>query len=184
MASSSTYATPSHSAEHATHTQGDTKKRELLKCVVAVKECIRGGGRHLHDVIFKHWSFGLLSLKRQVVMVQFLSIIFFSWISSIFVGVFKSSCFFVSLCTCSAASDLTSPLTGTAGDVLSDIPFTSLAYKSPKVALNLDISAKLCCLMSWISPKTVLNLLSAYFLDLLISWLKLSIVTPICSLCS
>ena len=25
------------------HTQGDTKERELLKCVVAVKECIRGG---------------------------------------------------------------------------------------------------------------------------------------------
>ena len=37
-------------------------------------------------------------LKRQVVMVQFLSINFFSWISSIFVGVFKSSRFFVSLC--------------------------------------------------------------------------------------
>ena len=36
------------------HTQGDTKKRELLKCVVALKECIRGGGRHLQDVIFKH----------------------------------------------------------------------------------------------------------------------------------
>ena len=50
-------ATPSHSAEHATHThtQSDTKERELLKCVVAVKECIRGGGRHLQDVIFKHW---------------------------------------------------------------------------------------------------------------------------------
>ena len=37
------------------HTQADTKERELLKCVVAVKECIRGGGRHLQDVIFKHW---------------------------------------------------------------------------------------------------------------------------------
>ena len=36
------------------HTQGDTKERELLKCVVAVKECIRGGGRHLQDVILKH----------------------------------------------------------------------------------------------------------------------------------
>ena len=36
------------------HTQGDTKERELLKCVVAVKECIRGGGRHIQDVIFKH----------------------------------------------------------------------------------------------------------------------------------
>ena len=35
------------------HTQGDTKERELLKCVVAVKECVRGG-RHLQDVIFKH----------------------------------------------------------------------------------------------------------------------------------
>jgi hypothetical protein len=42
----------------------------------------------------KHWYFGLLSLKRQVVMVQFLSINFFSWISSIFVGFFKSSLFF------------------------------------------------------------------------------------------
>ena len=31
-------------------------------------------------------------------MVQFLSIFFFSWISSIFVGFFKSSRFFVSLC--------------------------------------------------------------------------------------
>ena len=31
-------------------------------------------------------------------MVQFLSINFFSWISSIFVGFFKSSRFFVSLC--------------------------------------------------------------------------------------
>ena len=41
---------------HSTqHTQGDTKERELLKCVVAVKECIRGGGRHLQEVIFKHW---------------------------------------------------------------------------------------------------------------------------------
>ena len=37
------------------HTQSDTKERELLKCVVAVKECIRGGRRHLQDVIFKHW---------------------------------------------------------------------------------------------------------------------------------
>ena len=36
------------------HTQSDTKERELLKCLVAVKECIRGGGPHLQDVIFKH----------------------------------------------------------------------------------------------------------------------------------
>jgi len=43
-------------------------------------------------------NFGLLSLKRQVIMVQFLSIFFFCWISSIFVGVFKSSRFFVSPC--------------------------------------------------------------------------------------
>ena len=43
-------ATESHSAEHAK----DTKERELLKCVVTVKECIRGGGRHLQDVIFEH----------------------------------------------------------------------------------------------------------------------------------
>ena len=33
-------------------------------------------------------------------MVQFLSIKFFCWISSIFVRVFKSSCFFVSPCIC------------------------------------------------------------------------------------
>ena len=32
------------------HTQGDKKERELLKCVVAVKECIRGGVRHLQDL--------------------------------------------------------------------------------------------------------------------------------------
>ena len=38
------------------------------------------------------------SLKRQVVMVQFLSINFFCWISSIFVRFFKSSRFFVSPC--------------------------------------------------------------------------------------
>ena len=36
------------------HTQGDTNERELLKCVAAVKECIRGGGRHLQEVILKH----------------------------------------------------------------------------------------------------------------------------------
>ena len=36
------------------HTQDDTKERELLKWVVAVKEYIRGGGRHLQDVIFRH----------------------------------------------------------------------------------------------------------------------------------
>ena len=43
------------------------------------------------------------SLKRQVVMVQFLSIKFFCWISSIFVGFFKSSRFFVSPCTSGGA---------------------------------------------------------------------------------
>ena len=47
-------ATPSHSAQHATHT-GWHKRTGSLKCVVAVKECIRGGERHLQDVIFKHW---------------------------------------------------------------------------------------------------------------------------------
>ena len=36
------------------HTQSDTKERELLKCIVAVKKCVRGGGRHLQDVILKH----------------------------------------------------------------------------------------------------------------------------------
>jgi len=37
------------------HTQDDTKERALLKCVLAVKECTRGAGRHLQDAIFKHW---------------------------------------------------------------------------------------------------------------------------------
>ena len=40
----------------------------------------------------------LLSLKRQVLMVQFVNK-FFSWISSIFVGFFKSSRFLESPCT-------------------------------------------------------------------------------------
>jgi hypothetical protein len=64
---------------------------------------MRSGSERMHtwrrtpstEVIFKHWKCGLLSLKRQVVMVQFLSIIFFYWISSIFVGFFKSSRFFL-----------------------------------------------------------------------------------------
>jgi len=82
------------------------------------------------------------------------------------------------------ASDLTSTLTGTAGDVLSDVPVISLVCSSPNVALNLDISAELYCLMSWISHETAPNLLPTYYLDLLISRFKLSFVTPICSLCS
>jgi len=45
-------ATDSHSAE-TQKDDSDTKERELLKCVVAVKECIRGGGRHLQDVNFQ-----------------------------------------------------------------------------------------------------------------------------------
>jgi len=36
------------------HTQSDTKERELLQYLAAVKECICGGGRHLQDVILKH----------------------------------------------------------------------------------------------------------------------------------
>ena len=48
------------------HTQGDTKERELLKCVVAVKECIRGGGRHLQDVIFKLDNLDYCLLKGKL----------------------------------------------------------------------------------------------------------------------
>ena len=44
-------------------------------------------------------------------MVQFLSINFFSWISSIFIGLFKSSRFFVSLCTSREAKDRWSLIT-------------------------------------------------------------------------
>jgi hypothetical protein len=47
------------------HTQGDTKEGELLKCVVAVKECIRGGERHLKDVIFKHDNLDYCLLKGK-----------------------------------------------------------------------------------------------------------------------
>ena len=43
-----------HNTTVSQHTQGDTKEREIFKCVVAVKECIRGGGHNLQDVIFKH----------------------------------------------------------------------------------------------------------------------------------
>ena len=46
----------------------------------------------------RHFSNHGSDLKRQVIMVQFLSINLFCWISSIFVGFFKSSCF-LSLCT-------------------------------------------------------------------------------------
>jgi len=75
--------------------QGDTKKRKLLKCVVAAMY----GRQHCGTGTLSYRQpFGLLSLKRQVIMVQFLSN-FFCWISSIFVGFFKSShFFFVSPC--------------------------------------------------------------------------------------
>ena len=53
-----------------------------------------GGGRHLQNVIFKHWQFGLLSLKRQVVMVQFLSINFFLGFLQFLLGFSKVPVFF------------------------------------------------------------------------------------------
>ena len=58
-------------------------------------------GSHVQLVALRNRDLELqtTSLKRQVVMVQFLSIKFFSWISSIFVGFFKSSRFFVSPCS-------------------------------------------------------------------------------------
>ena len=48
------------------HTQGDTKERELLKCVVAVKECIRGGERHLQDVNFQTDNLDYCLLKGKL----------------------------------------------------------------------------------------------------------------------
>ena len=45
-------------------------------------------------------------------MVQFLSVFFFSWISSIFVGFFKSSRFFVSPCTYVSASVINGTIFG------------------------------------------------------------------------
>ena len=48
------------------HTQGDTKERELLKCVVAVKECVRGGGRHLQDVILNIDNLDYCLLKGKL----------------------------------------------------------------------------------------------------------------------
>jgi len=71
--------------------QGDTKKRELLIRVVAAmyswQHCGTGtlSYRQPH-----HFSNHGSDLKRQVIMVQFLSIIFFCWIYSIFGGFFKS----------------------------------------------------------------------------------------------
>jgi len=74
---------------------GDTKKRELLKCVVAAmhswQHCRTGTLSYRQP---RHFSNHGSDLKRQVIMVQFLSIIFFCWISSIFVGFFKSCRFF------------------------------------------------------------------------------------------
>ena len=80
-----------------THTQDDTKERELFKYIVAEKECICGGGRHLQDVIFKHWQYGLLSLKRQVVMVQFLSMNFFLGFLQFLLGFSKVHVFCITL---------------------------------------------------------------------------------------
>ena len=68
--------------------------------------------------------------------------------------------------------------------MLSYVPLSSVAYDSPNVALKLDISAELCCLISWISHETVLNLLSTDSLDLLISRFKFSVLILTYSLCS
>ena len=49
------------------HTQGDTKERELLKYVVAVKKCIRGGGRrHPQDVFSNIDNFDCCLLKDKL----------------------------------------------------------------------------------------------------------------------
>ena len=90
-------ATLSHSAEHAPHTGWHKRTRTFE---------MPSGSERMHTwrrTPYTGSSFQILiiwitSLKRQVLMVQFLSINFFSWISSIFVGVFKSSRFFVSSC--------------------------------------------------------------------------------------
>lgn len=64
---------------------------------------------------------------------------------------------FVALSMCSTASDLTSSLAGTAGDVWSGDLDIRLACKA-----NFGILAALCCLKSRISLETVLNLLLVY----------------------
>ena len=64
--------------------QCDTKKRELLKCVVAAMYCwqhCKTGTLSYRQP--RHFSNQGADLKRQVIMVQFRSIKFF-WISSIF----------------------------------------------------------------------------------------------------
>ena len=67
----------------------------------------------------------------QVLIVQFLSIIFFSWISSIFVGFFKSSRFFVSSCT-------TWPVPATSFTVLRDRRSLLRVYLQLTTAHSLD----------------------------------------------
>jgi len=71
--------------------QCDTKKRELLKCVLAAmyswQHCGTGTLSYRQP---RHFSNHGSDLKRQVIMVQFFVNNFF-FISSIFVGVFKSS---------------------------------------------------------------------------------------------
>ena len=91
-------------------------------------------------------------------MVQFLSIIFFSWISSIFVGFFKSSRFFVSPCTkCCKTSwscfvterehdrrqkrtDVSSSK-GIAGSLTS-----GLRWEQPKKHIPADVFRTACCI--------------------------------------
>ena len=72
---------------------GWQKKRKLLKSIVAAmyswQHCRTGNLSYRQP---RHFSNHGSDLKRQVIMVQFLSIIFFI-ISSIFVGFFKSSRF-------------------------------------------------------------------------------------------
>jgi len=75
------------------------KKRELLKCVVAAmyswQHCRTGT---LNYVIFRHWQFGLLSLKRQVILVINGSISVNKFFN--FCWVFQKFPFFVSPCIC------------------------------------------------------------------------------------
>ena len=73
------------------------KKRERLKWVLATMYSWQlWGAGTLRYREPRHFSNHGLDLKRQVIIFQFLSINFCFWISSIFVGFFKSSRFFVS----------------------------------------------------------------------------------------
>jgi len=92
---------PKHGVQKATEIQGDTKKQELLKYVVAAtyswQHCGTGTLSYRQP---RHFSNHGSDLKRQVIMVQFLSINIFFLFLQFLLGFSKVLVFCVSLYLC------------------------------------------------------------------------------------